>query len=100
MMAHSILEITPTLSDRIDFTNKTNQEVGQIIEWFLLDWPYKMPEELTTAQQNQWKLEQAHKKMLKMVVMVAGANRLEQRRRAEIGNLKQQVEDEVALIQE
>lgn len=96
-MAHSILEITPTVTSRIDFTNKTNAEVAQILEWFLIGWPEAMPEGLTVAQQNNWKLHQAHRKIIQMVTAEAKSNRFFQRNQSERTALEQQVEDEVRL---
>lgn len=93
-MALSRLEIGQVNSEII--FAKTNAEVAQILEWFILGWADAMPEGLTVAQQNKWKLDQAHKKMLAYVQREARANRLTQLRAAST-SLEQQAEQETSL---
>lgn len=52
---------------KIDGTLRTNTEMSQIIEWFITELPPEnpMPEGLTVAQQNQWKLDAAMKKLVR-----------------------------------
>lgn len=73
-MALSRLEIGQVNSEVI--FAKSNAEMAQILEWFIAGWVDPMPAGLTLAQQNKWKLEQAHRKMFDYVKREARANRL------------------------
>ncbi len=41
----------------------TNAQVSDVLNWFILDWAGPVPEGLTVAAQNQWKLDQANAKL-------------------------------------
>jgi predicted RNA polymerase sigma factor len=76
---------------------KTEQEVATILTWFLEGWVGPMPPEHTTpTQQNQWRLEQAHRRMLDYVRREAAQNRA-RHLRAEIGDIDAQAQQETEL---
>lgn len=76
-MASSTLQITPTVTSVVTF-NKTNAEVAVILEWFISDYAPPPPEGLTATQLNNWKLDQAHRKMLNYVTNESRRLRLQQ----------------------
>lgn len=46
---------------------KTDAEVATILGYFIADWASPMPDGLTPAQQNQWRLDQATARIVAMV---------------------------------
>lgn len=94
-MASSTLQVTPTVTSTITF-NKTNAETATILEWFISDYASPMPEGLTVLEQNNWKLAQAHRKMLDYVVRDARRLRVEQLRAAQ-ASIEDQANQETAL---
>ena len=70
-MASLTLTIGPVTSTyefkKENGTLRTNTEMSQIIEWFITEYPPEgtMPEGLTVAQQNQWKLDAAVSKLVR-----------------------------------
>lgn len=94
-MAKSVLEITPTVTSTITF-KKTNAEVGQVLEWFISGWAGPVPDGLTQTQQNQWKLEQAHRKIVDYVIREARRNRLQMLRAADT-SIEEQAESDTQL---
>lgn len=76
-----IATVTSTLD--LNQTGKTDAQVANIYEWFIADWAGAMPEGLTQAQQNQWKADQANRRILDYVIATARANRLKQLKAAQ-----------------
>lgn len=72
-MATQVLTVASTTST-ITYA-MTNAQVAQILEWFIADLLSFMPEGLTAAQQNQWKLDQANAKIRDYVRSEAKHNR-------------------------
>lgn len=75
---------------------QTNAQVALTLEYFILGWAEPMPEGLTVAAQNQWKLDQANAKIRDYVRAEARRNRLQQLRDAQ-ANLGEQADSETAL---
>lgn len=51
-------------------------QVATVLTYFISDWAGPMPDGLTQAQQNQWKLDQAAARIGEMVQSTARRNRL------------------------
>jgi hypothetical protein len=76
---------------------RSDAEVAQILTWFMLD-KIGEPPEGTPAEQNQWRLEQAHREMLNYVAREARRNRL--RELNDNARLEEQADDETNLATE
>lgn len=76
--------------------SKTDQEVANILEWFMLDKIGPDPVGLTPAQVNQWRLDQAHEEVLNYMRREANKNRLKVLRAAQV-NLETQSTSETNL---
>jgi len=81
-MASSITLKVATLTSAVTFA-KTDQEVASVLRLFIKDWASPMPEGLTTAQQNQWALDQATARIVAMVRQEAQRARLRELREAQ-----------------
>lgn len=55
--------------------NRTNAEWAAILGYFIEDWATPMPDGLTVAQQNQWRLDQATARVADFVESTARRNR-------------------------
>lgn len=77
-------------------TGKTDAEVANILEYFIADWASPMPDGLTTAQANQWKLDQANARLVDYMRSTARANRLKQLR-AQQASIETQADTETQL---
>ncbi len=87
---------TVTSPADLNRTGKTDAQVASILEWYISDWASPMPEGLTVAQQNQWKLDQAATRIVDHVVSTARANRLKQLKAAQ-GSIEDQAAAETGL---
>lgn len=97
MASTSTIAVASTTSTKnLNATGKTDAQVGDILEWFILGWASPMPEGLTQAQQRQWKLDQAHTKIWDYVRSEARRNRLSALR-AEQANIEEQATQETEL---
>lgn len=68
------LQVGPFVSVRDQFL-KTDIEIAAILEWFIADVVSEMPEGLTQAEQNQWKLDQANAEIVRHISWKANRNR-------------------------
>lgn len=93
-MADSRLRVA-TLTSLRTFT-KTEQEVAQILNWFVEDKIDPRPEGISDVEENQRRLDFAHDEILRFVVREARRNRLRQLREAQ-GDLEQQASQETTL---
>lgn len=84
-----------SLTSTIAF-GKSDAEVANIMEWFALDKIGQPPAGLTQAQQNQWKLDQAHREVVNYVVREAKRNRLHMLREQQ-ANIEEQASSETSL---
>jgi hypothetical protein len=75
---------------------KTNAQVAEILGWFILDWAGTPPEGLTVAQLNQWKLDQATRRIADMISQEARRVRLRELRDAQ-ASLDEQADEETGL---
>lgn len=74
---------------------RSDAEVANILEWFMVDKIDPMPDGLTQAEQNQWKLDQAHNEVIRYVVREAKRNRANQLRAQQ--TVEEQAENETRL---
>lgn len=81
-MASSITLKVATVTSSVTFA-KSDQEVANVLRLFIRDWASPMPEGLTTAQQNQWALDQATARIVAMVRQEAGRVRLRELKEAQ-----------------
>lgn len=97
-MASTLTLKVATVTSPVDLnkTGKTDAQIAAILEWYIADWAGPMPEGLTTAQQNQWKLDQATTRILDHVVSTARNNRLKQLR-SQQASIESQAETETQL---
>lgn len=72
-MATQVLTVASVVST-ITYT-QTNAQVALTLEYFIMGWAGDMPEGLSVAQQNQWKLDQANAKIRDYVRADARRNR-------------------------
>lgn len=77
-------------------SSKTDAETAQILEWFIADVVDPMPEGMTVAQQNQWKLDQATAEIRRYIVRKAAQNR-ERMLNVERGDVTSQAATETAF---
>lgn len=74
-MSSSLTLKVATVTSTITFT-ATDQQVANILTWFIEGWAGDMPSGLTQAQQNQWRLDQATQRIVDYVRATAQQNRL------------------------
>lgn len=75
---------------------KSNQEVATILALFIADWAGPEPEGLTVAQSNQWKLDQAARRVADMISQEARRVRLRELRDAQ-ASIEDQADQETGL---
>lgn len=56
--------------------NNTDGQVANILSYFIEDWAGPVPDGMTQAQANQWKLDQATQRIVNYVRQTAQQNRL------------------------
>ena len=74
----------------------TQDKATQMLDWFLDGWAGEMPEGLTVAQQAQWKLDQAHRRIEDYFVAEARRNRARALREA-AASIEEQAEADTTL---
>jgi hypothetical protein len=94
-MASLTIQISAGLSSTIT-PSKTNAQVAEILNLFIADWAGPPPEGLTTAQLNQWKLDQATRRVVDMISQEARRVKLRQLREAQ-ADLEDQATSETGL---
>lgn len=75
---------------------KTEAQVAEILGWFVVDKIGPVPEGMTPAQVNQWKLDFAHAEALAYMVREARRNRLRELQAAQ-GSLEEQADSDTQL---
>lgn len=94
-MASSLVLKVAAVTSTITF-NKTDAEVAQILRWMMADKAGTPPTGLTTAQLNQWWLDQAAAELVRYARQEAAKNRLRELKTAG-GNLEAQAEADTAI---
>lgn len=65
-MSSSLVLKVANVTSTITFA-KTDAEVATILGYFIADYASPMPDGLTQAQQNQWRLDQAAARIVQMI---------------------------------
>jgi hypothetical protein len=94
-MASLTITINAGLSSTIT-PSKTNAQVAEILNLFILDWAGPPPEGMTVAQTNQWRLDQATRRVADMISQEARRVRLQQLRDDQ-ADLETQADQETGL---